>query len=103
MLNQGNFFRRVTDDNECENKKSFVACVNKKRNVKPTVLPQAEAKESTQNVSFPWPRLEAALSLFKVSFIIKKTKELITKKNTVVNTISRALYVKMSILKKSCQ
>jgi hypothetical protein len=48
--------------------------------LKSTVLPQAEAKRSTENVSFPWPPIEAALSAFVVKAffldkeLIKKTK-----------------------------
>jgi hypothetical protein len=36
------------------------------------VLPQAEAKGSKQNDSFPWPPLQAALCMSNVSIFVKK-------------------------------
>jgi len=48
--------------------------------LKSTVLPQAEGKGSTQNVSFFWPLREATLSVLNVILFLLKTifeKELI--------------------------
>ena len=46
--------------------------VNRKRSFKSTVLTQPESKESIwKYVSFPWPPLWAALSIFSVIFFLR--------------------------------
>ena len=64
-----NFFRRKTDHEQRANKKQIhPATLQIKKTLKSTVVPQAEAKGSTRNnVSFPWPALEATLLIFSVS------------------------------------
>jgi hypothetical protein len=53
--------------------------------LKSTDLPQAAAKGSIRNVCFLWPPLEAALSIPKVSFFVKKSFEKSLKKETAIS------------------
>jgi hypothetical protein len=58
---QSNFFRRSMDHKRH---------VNKKQNVETDSAGSSGVQENyTKYISFPWPPLEAALSVFNVSFL----------------------------------
>jgi hypothetical protein len=65
-----NYFQRSTDSKKRVNKgQNFLAFVNKEQNVEIDSPASSGGKgKYTKYVNFPWPPLEAALSIFNVFF-----------------------------------
>jgi hypothetical protein len=53
-----------------------------------------------KHVSFPWPPLEAALSIFKVNFFVKNNLEAINKNKQDSHKFRIISHLRPSILKK---
>lgn len=83
--------------------KSFMSHVNKKQNVE-LYSPVSSGVQGNcmKHVTFSWPPLEAALSLYKFSlFLLKQFLEVINTNNRRLPSMPNHKFCKMSVLMRS--